>query len=136
MSILTFCHIWRSVTFGSPAFVAVQPAFQSQIIFAWVFAWFDSSALALCAFLTIHHASFDYYDPMRVVGYDVTIVKDDDYKKHVFEYNSDGRCEEVQIDLKVAFGGSWACPDHTDSDDELECINTAMDKMFNCHLCG
>jgi hypothetical protein len=131
---LVGCQYWRTVTLGAPAFAAVQPAFQCQVVFASVFAWFASGALALYAFLTIGHASFDYYGPMRVVGYDVHIVRDDDFEKRVYEYNSDGRCEVVQIDLKVAFGGPWACPDHTDSD--LECINTAKDHSFNCHLCG
>jgi hypothetical protein len=35
--------------------------------------------------------------------------------------------------LKVAFGGAWACPDHISADNE--CINTAKDQAFNCHLC-
>jgi hypothetical protein len=124
---------WRSVTLG-PAMLTVRPAFHPLTMFASVFAWFASGALALYAFATIGFASFDYYGPMRVVGYDVNIMRDDDYEKRVYEYNSDGRCEVVEIDLRVAFGGSWACPDHTDSD--LECINTANDPMFNCHLCG
>jgi hypothetical protein len=128
------CQIWRSVTFGTPVMVTIQPAFQLQIVFASVFAWFASSALALYAFQTIRHASFDYYGPMRVIGYDVNITRDGVYEEQVYEYNSDGRCEVVQIDLKVAFGGSWACPDRSDSD--LECINTAKDQAFNCHLCG
>jgi hypothetical protein len=128
------CQYWRTVTLGAPAVAAVQPAFQGQVVFASVFAWFASGALTLYAFQTIRHASFDYYGPMRVVGYDVNIKKNNDFEKRVYEYNSFGCCEVVQIDLKVAFGGSWACPDHTDSD--LECINTVKDQMFNCHLCG
>jgi hypothetical protein len=131
---LLVCQKWRTVTFGAPVMVAAEPALRPEIVFASVFAWFASGALALYAFQTSRHASFDYYGPMRVVGYDVNIVRDDDYEKLVYEYNSDGRCEVVQIDLKVAFGGSWACPDHTDSD--LECINTAKDQAFNCQVCG
>jgi hypothetical protein len=133
-AILFGCQCWRAATFGAPVMVAAEPALQSQIVFASVFAWFASGALALYAFQTIRHASFDYYGPMRVVGYDVNIVRDDDYEKRVYEYNSDGRCEVVQIDLKVAFGGSWACPDQNNAD--YECINTAEDHAFNCHLCG
>eukprot|EP00978_Attheya_sp_CCMP212_P002330 scaffold4829_cov64-Attheya_sp.AAC.1 len=133
---LTACQAWRSATLGTSAMLAVQPAFHPQIMFASVFAWFASGALALYAFVTIGDAaSFDYFGPMRVVGYDVTIRRDDDYEKRVYQYNSDGHCEVVQIDLKVAFGASWACPDLAD-DSDLECINTAKDQMFNCHLCG
>ena len=128
------CLRWRAVTFGTPVMLAAEPAFQLQIVFALVFAWFASGALALYAFQTISHASFDYYGPMRVIGYDVNIMRDGDYEKRVYEYNDDGHCEKVQIDLKVAFGGLWACPDHTNSDHE--CINTAKDQTFNCHLCG
>jgi hypothetical protein len=128
------CQYWRTATFGTSVMVAAEPALQPQIVFASVFAWFASGALALYAFQMIPHASFDYYGPMRVVGYGVNIVRDGDYEKRVYEYNSDGRCEVVQIDLKVAFGGSWACPDYADSD--LECITTAKDQAFNCHLCG
>jgi hypothetical protein len=128
------CQYWRSATFGAPVMVAAEPALKIQIVFASVFAWFASGALALYAFQTIGHASFDYFGPMRVVGYDVNIARDDDYEKRVYQYNDDGRCEVVQIDLKVAFGGSWACPDHTNAD--YECINTAKDQSFNCHLCG
>jgi hypothetical protein len=40
---------------------------------------------------------------MRVVAYDVNIVRDGDYEERVYKYNSDGHCEVVQIDLKVAF---------------------------------
>eukprot|EP00550_Attheya_septentrionalis_P013314 CAMPEP_0198304384 /NCGR_PEP_ID=MMETSP1449-20131203/57372_1 /TAXON_ID=420275 /ORGANISM="Attheya septentrionalis, Strain CCMP2084" /LENGTH=286 /DNA_ID=CAMNT_0044006905 /DNA_START=238 /DNA_END=1095 /DNA_ORIENTATION=- len=131
---LTGCQAWRSATLGTPAMLAVQPAFHPQTMFASMIAWFASGALALYAFVTIGDASFDYFGPMRVVGYDVNIMRDDDYEKRVYEYNSDGHCEVVQIDLKVAFGASWACPDLADSD--LECIDTAKDQMFNCHLCG
>jgi hypothetical protein len=35
-----------------------------------------AGALTLYAFPTIRHASFDYYGPMHVVGYDVNIVRD------------------------------------------------------------
>lgn len=128
------CQYWRFVTLGTRVMLPVQPAGHSQFMFASVFAWFASAALALYAFQTMRHASFDYYGPMRVVGYDVNIVRDYDYEKRLYEYNPDGRCEVVQINLNVAFGGSWACPDHTDSD--LECINTAKDTTFDCHLCG
>jgi hypothetical protein len=131
---LSGCQYWRYVIFGRPAMLAVGPVFQAQIIFASVFAWFASIALAVYAFQTIGHASFDYYGPMRVVGYDVNIMRDYDYEKRVYEYNSDGHCEVVQIDLKVAFGGSWACPDRTDSD--FECLSTAKDATFDCHVCG
>jgi hypothetical protein len=96
---------WRAATFGVPVIVAAEPALQSQIVSASVFAWFASAHWPLCTPSVTSTSCFLRLLWSHARRHDVNIVRDGDYEERVYKYKSDGHCEVVQIDLKVAFEG-------------------------------